>query len=180
MNANAYGGALADVLEWVKVTDARGTGRRTPADLGFTYRSSNLRAGEVVTRACFHLRCSESVRIRARLAELRGMRKEAQPSGIRTFGSTFKNPAPDDPLARGLTAGQLLDAAGCRTLRVGGASFSGKHANFVENRGAATTADVVALMAEGRRRVKAAFGVVLEPEVQALGPVAMPADWTAA
>jgi UDP-N-acetylmuramate dehydrogenase len=180
MNANAYGGALADVLEWVEVTDAHGTARRAPAALGFAYRSSNLRAGEVVARACFCLQGSEPVRVRARLAELRGMRKEAQPSGIMTFGSTFKNPPPDDPLARGLTAGQLLDAAGCRTLRVGGASFSGKHANFVENRGEATTADVVALMAEGRRRVEAAFGVVLEPEVQALGPVAIPTEWTPA
>jgi UDP-N-acetylmuramate dehydrogenase len=62
-------------------------------------------------------------------------------------------------------------------LQIGGASFSTKHANFVENRGQATTADVVALMAAGRRRVKEQFGVELEPEVQSLGPVAFPADW---
>ena len=72
---------------------------------------------------------------------------------------------------------ELLDAAGCRGLRVGGASFSEKHANFVENHGDATTADVIALMAEGRRRVKERFGVELEPEVQALGPVTFPEDW---
>ena len=106
---------------------------------------------------------------------MRNRRKAAQPSGIKTFGSTFKNP--DDPRAEGRTAGQLLEAAGCRGLRIGGASFSSKHANFVENHGDATTADVIALMAEGRRRVAAQFGIALEPEVQALGPVRMPEDW---
>jgi len=180
MNANAYGGTLTDVLEWVDVTDAGGTARRQSDQLAFAYRSSNLRAGQVVAQACFGLEPTEPARVRARLAELRGLRKEAQPSGIKTFGSTFKNPAPDDPLAAGRTAGQLLDAAGCRGLRVGGAGFSGKHANFVENRGTATTADVVALIVEGRRRVEAAFGVELEPEVQALGPVRLPDDWTVA
>jgi UDP-N-acetylmuramate dehydrogenase len=106
---------------------------------------------------------------------MRAQRHAAQPSGIKTFGSTFKNP--DDPAARGLTAGQLLEAAGCRGLQMGGARFSDKHANFVENAGDATTADVIALMAEGRRRVRERFGVVLEPEVQALGPVKWPAGW---
>jgi UDP-N-acetylmuramate dehydrogenase len=106
---------------------------------------------------------------------MRSRRKAAQPSGIKTFGSTFKNPS--DARADGMTAGQLLDAAGCRGLRVGGAGFSAKHGNFVENHGDATTADVIALMAEGRRRVKERFGVELEPEVQALGPVELPAEW---
>jgi UDP-N-acetylmuramate dehydrogenase len=106
---------------------------------------------------------------------MRSRRKAAQPSGIKTFGSTFKNP--EDARAQGMTAGQLLDAAGCRGLRIGGAGFSAKHANFVENHGDATTADVIALMAEGRRRVKERFGVELEPEVQALGPVELPAEW---
>ena len=100
------------------------------------------------------------------------MRRAAQPSGIKTFGSTFKNP--DDPRAEGRTAGQLLEAAGCQGVRIGGARFSEKHANFVENLGDATTADVVALMAEGRRRVRETFGVTLEPEVQVLGPVEVP------
>ena len=73
--------------------------------------------------------------------------------------------------------GQLLEAAGCRGLRIGGASFSAKHANFVENHGEATTADVIALMAEGRRRVQERFGVTLVPEVQTLGRVPIPDDW---
>jgi UDP-N-acetylenolpyruvoylglucosamine reductase len=175
MNANAYGGELARALAWVDIVSAAGTERRGPDQLGFAYRRSGLRAGEVVARASFALAEAAAQEVKDTLAEMRRQRKAAQPSGIKTFGSTFKNPT--DPGAGGRSAGQLLEAAGCRGLRIGGASFSAKHANFVENHGAATTADVVALMAEGRRRVKQKFGVALEPEVQALGPVAFPADW---
>jgi UDP-N-acetylenolpyruvoylglucosamine reductase len=175
MNANAYGGALADVLEWVDVISSRGTERRTPDALGFSYRRSNLAKGEIVARARFALEPSDQEQVKATLADLRERRKDAQPGGIKTFGSTFKNP--DDPVAQGRTAGQLLDGAGCRSLRIGGAGFSAKHANFVENHGEATTADVVALMDAGRRRVREQFGVTLEPEVQALGPVRFPQDW---
>ena len=176
MNANAYGGELARVLEWVDVTTPDGTERRAPAQLGFAYRRSNLGAEEIVARASFGLAPAASEQVKATLAEMRSRRKAAQPSGIKTFGSTFKNP--DGALAQGRTAGQLLDAAGCRGLRVGGAGFSSKHANFVENHGDASTADVIAVMAEGRRRVKDRFGIELEPEVQALGTVALPRDWS--
>jgi UDP-N-acetylmuramate dehydrogenase len=175
MNANAYGGELARVLEWIDVVGPGGTERRDPAALGFAYRRSALASGEIVARASFALTTAPSAEVRATLADMRSRRKAAQPSGIKTFGSTFKNPG--DPRAQGRTAGQLLEAAGCRGLRIGGASFSAKHANFVENHGDATTADVIALMAEGRRRVKEMCGVELEPEVQALGPVPMPEDW---
>ena len=175
MNANAYGGELARTLEWVSICTAEGSERRTPDRLGFRYRRSDLRPGEVVSRASFRLEKGEPAAIKATLAEMRGMRREAQPSGIKTFGSTFTNP--DDPRADGRTAGQLLEAAGCRGLAHGGARFSDVHANFVENAGDATTADVLALMAEGRRRVQERFGVTLEPEVQVLGDVEWPADW---
>jgi len=175
MNANAYGGELAAVLEQVDVATADGVERRTPDRLGFAYRRSNLAAGEVVARASFQLAPAPVEEVKATLADMRAKRKAAQPSGIKTFGSTFRNP--DDPRAEGRTAGQLLDAAGCRGLHVGGAGFSEKHANFVENHGRATTADVLALMAAGRRRVHERFGVTLEPEVQTLGDVAWPADW---
>lgn len=175
MNANAYGGELASVLDWVDVVGPGGTDRRTPRALGFAYRRSSLRPGEVVAQASFSLREGDSDDVKATLADMRARRKAAQPSGIKTFGSTFKNP--DDPRAEGRTAGQLLDAAGCRGLRIGGAGFSAKHANFVENLGDATTAEVVAVMVEGRRRVKERFDIELEPEVQTLGPVELPADW---
>jgi UDP-N-acetylenolpyruvoylglucosamine reductase len=169
MNANAYGGDLSRVLESVDVATPTGTERRVPADLGFAYRSSNLGEREIVASAVFELDPAEPEAVKATLADMRRRRREAQPSGIKTFGSTFKNP--DDPGAEGRSAGVLLDEAGCRGLVVGGARFSDKHANFVENGGEATTADVIALMAEGRRRVHERFGVALEPEVQLLGDV---------
>lgn len=175
MNANAYGGQLARVLEWVDVCTAAGTDRRAPDDLGFTYRRSNLGQGEVVARASFALEPADPEEIKATLASMRERRREAQPSGIKTFGSTFKNP--EDERAEGRSAGQLLEAAGCRGLRHGGARFSEKHANFVENDRDATTADVLELMAEGRRRVHERFGVVLEPEVQILGEIRWPDGW---
>src|SRR5262249_6102755 len=136
-----------------------------------------LGPGEVVSRVAFALEPAEPAAVRATLAGMRERRREAQPSGIKTFGSTFKNPDSDDPRAEGRTAGQLLQAAGCNGLEVGGARFSEKHANFVENGGGATTAEVLALMAEGRRRVHERFGVVLEPEVQTLGDLDWPDGW---
>jgi UDP-N-acetylenolpyruvoylglucosamine reductase len=175
MNANAYGGQLARVLEWVDVCTPAGRDRRSPEQLGFAYRSSNLGSHEVVARASFSLTPGAPDEIKATMAAMREKRHEAQPSGIKTFGSTFKNPG--DAGAEGRTAGQLLEAAKCRGLQLGGARFSPKHANFVENAGTATTADVLELMAEGRRRVHERFGIELEPEVQVLGNVEWPRGW---
>jgi UDP-N-acetylmuramate dehydrogenase len=167
MNANAYGGELGKVLEWVDISTPQGSERRAPEELGFEYRRSNLKPREIVSRASFQLEPADTDQVKATLAGMREQRRAAQPSGIKTFGSTFKNPG--DARAEGRTAGMLLEAAGCRGLRVGGARFSDKHANFVENIGTATTADVLELMREGRRRVREQFGVELEAEVQLLG-----------
>ena len=175
MNANAYGGELARTLEWAEVASADGAEQREPESLGFVYRNSNLKPGEVVSRASFQLTPAPSDEVRETLGRLRSQRREAQPSGIKTFGSTFKNP--DAPEAEGRTAGQLLEAAGCRGLERGGARFSEVHANFVENMGEATTRDVLEVMSAGRRRVAEKFGVILEPEVQALGDLPWPEDW---
>jgi UDP-N-acetylenolpyruvoylglucosamine reductase len=170
MNANAYGGELASVLAWAQIVSASCSQRRPPEELDFAYRSSNLRQGEIVASVCFSLAASDPVTVKATLAQMRTRRHEAQPQGIKTFGSAFKNP--DEP--RGRTAGLLLAEAGCNGLAIGGARFAPKHANFIENTGAATTADVVALMAKGRRMVIERFGVELEPEVQTLGGVRFP------
>jgi UDP-N-acetylmuramate dehydrogenase len=175
MNANAYGGELGRVLEWVTVCTAEGSERRRPEELGLRYRASDLGDREVVARASFALAEADPAELKATMGEMRRKRKEAQPSGIKTFGSTFVNP--DDPRAEGRSAGQLLDAAGCRGLQRGGARLSPKHANFVENAGDATTADVLAVMAAARKRVHERFGVVLEPEVQVLGEVQWPEEW---
>lgn len=175
MNANAYGGELARVLREVTVCSSSGVATRRPDELGFRYRSSDLGDGEVVARAWFQLAPDDPEEIKSRIQDMRGRRREAQPSGIKTFGSTFKNPDPE--ASGGKSAGQLLDAAGCRGLEVGRARFSARHANFVENTGEASAADVLAVMAVGRRRVYEEFGIVLEPEVQLLGDVRWPAEW---
>jgi UDP-N-acetylenolpyruvoylglucosamine reductase len=175
MNANAYGGELGKVLSVVTVCTAAGSESRRPEDLGLRYRGSDLGDHEVVTGAGFALSEADPADVKATMGEMRRRRKEAQPSGIKTFGSTFMNP--DDPRAEDRSAGQLLDAAGCAGLAVGGARLSPKHANFVENTGKATTADVLAVMAAARRKVQERFGVVLEPEVQVLGEVSWPEDW---
>jgi UDP-N-acetylenolpyruvoylglucosamine reductase len=172
MNANAYGGQLAQALDTVRLASASGVSERAPADLGFAYRSSGLRDGEVVCAASFALRPADIETVKATLAEMRRMRHQAQPQGIRTFGSTFKNP--EDPRAEGQSAGMLLSLAGCNGLQVGQARFAPKHANFVENLGQASTEEIVALMGQGRQRVLKRFGVALEPEVQRLGPVRFP------
>ncbi|HEY4917454.1 MAG TPA: UDP-N-acetylmuramate dehydrogenase [Solirubrobacteraceae bacterium] len=172
MNANAYGGELESVLEWVQIATASGMERREPSQLGLGYRRSGLSEGEIVARVRLHLEQGEPAAIRAKLEEMRRWRHEAQPQGIRTFGSTFKNP--QDARAEGRSAGLLLSQAGCNGYGVGGARFAPKHANFIENTGSASTADVLAVMAEGRRRVLERFGVELEPEVQTLGDVRFP------
>jgi UDP-N-acetylenolpyruvoylglucosamine reductase len=175
MNANAYGGQLGQVLEWVDVCTPNGCDRRVAEQLGLGYRCSNLASHEVVARASFRLSPGEAEEVKATMSEMRKKRHEAQPSGIKTFGSTFKNP--EDARAEGRTAGQLLEASGASSLQVGGARFSEKHSNFVENSGGATTADVLELMAQGRRRVYDRFEVTLEPEVQLLGDVSWPKGW---
>ncbi len=176
MNANAYGGELGRVLEQVTVCTPTGAEERRPEDLGFRYRGSNLGDRDVVALATFGLEDGNPADVKATMADMRRRRKEAQPSGIKTFGSTFMNP--EDVRAEGRSAGQLLDAAGCRGLQVGGARLSPKHANFVENTGDATTADILEVMAEARRKVHERFGVTLEPEVQVLGDVSWPEEWS--
>jgi UDP-N-acetylenolpyruvoylglucosamine reductase len=175
MNANAYGGELGRVLELVSVCTPAGAEPRHPEDLSLRYRGSNLGERDVVAVATFALSEANPADVKATMADMRRRRKEAQPSGIKTFGSTFVNP--DDPRAEDRSAGQLLDAAGCGGLQVGGARLSPKHANFVENTGGATTADILEVMAEARRRVHERFGVTLEPEVQVLGDVSWPERW---
>jgi UDP-N-acetylmuramate dehydrogenase len=168
MNAGAYGGDIAGVLTRAHVVDARGARWLTPAEIGLTYRRSDLRRGQVVAGAEFRLEPRPEEEIRATVAEMQGQRKAAQPTNKRTFGSVFKNPDHE------LTAGRMLEACGLRGYRIGGAQISPKHANFIENAGSASSADALALIAEARRRALEQFGVRLEPEVQLLGPLEIP------
>jgi UDP-N-acetylmuramate dehydrogenase len=168
MNAGAYGGDFAGVLERVLVATADGSGWLTPAELGLRYRRSDLRHGQVVLRAELRLRPRPTEEIKAEVRELNLRRKGAQPTNRRTFGSVFKNPEHQ------LSAGRMLEACGLKGYRVGGAQISPKHANFIENAGAASTADALALMAEARRRANEQFGVELRHEVEFLGELELP------
>jgi len=169
MNAGAYGGDIAGVLERALVADARGARWLTPEELGLRYRSSGLRHGQVVAQADLRLEPRPVADIKATVAEMQARRKEAQPTNKRTFGSVFKNPEHE------LTAGRMLEACSLRGYRIGGAQISPKHANFIENAGGATSADAVALIVEARRRAREQFGVQLQPEVQLLGAIEIPA-----
>jgi UDP-N-acetylmuramate dehydrogenase len=168
MNGGAYGGDFAGVLARALVATPDGSGWLTPAELGLTYRHSELRHGQVVLRAELKLRPRPPDEIKAEMRELNARRKAAQPTNRRTFGSVFKNPEHE------LSAGRMLEACGLKGYRIGGAQISPKHANFIENAGGATTADALALMAEARRRAYEQFGARLEHEVEFLGPLELP------
>jgi UDP-N-acetylmuramate dehydrogenase len=168
MNGGAYGGDFAGVLERALVATAEGSGWLTPAELGLSYRHSELRHGQVVLRAELRLHARPSEEIKAEVRELNARRKAAQPTNRRTFGSVFKNPDHE------LSAGRMLEACGLKGHRIGGAQISPKHANFIENADGATTADALALMAEARRRALEQFGVRLEHEVEFLGELELP------
>jgi UDP-N-acetylmuramate dehydrogenase len=163
MNAGAYRGDLSQVLAWAVICDAEGRRRVGPADLDLAYRHSSVGPGQVVAAAEFRLRPGDPGAIQARLDEYRGHRRGTQPQGVRTFGSVFTNPP-------GESAGRLLEAAGMKGVAVGGARVSPVHANFIEAAPGCRAADVIALMAEGRRRVRAAGGPVLRAEVRYLDP----------
>jgi UDP-N-acetylenolpyruvoylglucosamine reductase len=168
MNAGAYGGDIAGVLERALVVSAEGADWRTPAKLGLQYRRSGLAHGQVVARAEFQLVPTPESEIRTTVAAMQAQRKAAQPTNKRTFGSVFKNPAHE------LTAGRMLEACGLRGHRIGGAQISPRHANFIENADGARSADAIALMVEARRRALDEFGVELEHEVQLLGELTLP------
>jgi UDP-N-acetylenolpyruvoylglucosamine reductase len=160
---------VAGVLTRALVADADGARWLSPAELGLTYRRSGLRPGQVVALAEFRLEPRPVDEIKATVAQMQALRKAAQPTNRRTFGSVFKNPDHE------LTAGRMLDACGLRGHAIGGARISPKHANFIENDGDARSADAVALIAEAGRRALESFGVRLEPEVQLLGDIHVPA-----
>jgi UDP-N-acetylenolpyruvoylglucosamine reductase len=168
MNAGAYGSDWSEILVRAFVVDERGAGWLTPAELGLSYRHSGLEGGQVVARLEFRLERRDPDEIKAKVAELQALRKAAQPTNKRTFGSVFKNPEHE------LSAGRMLEACGLKGHRIGGAQISPRHANFIENADGARAADAIALMAEARRRAREQHGVELEHEVQFLGPLQLP------
>jgi UDP-N-acetylmuramate dehydrogenase len=168
MNAGAYGVEWRDVLIDALVIDSTGPKTLGVDELSLSYRRSSLAPGQVVARVRFRLEPSSPDAVKEKAAALLAQRKATQPTNKRTFGSVFKNPA------EGPGAGRMIEECGLKGHRIGGAIVSPRHANFIENAGAATTADCIAVMAEARRRVHEQFGVELEHEVQFLGPLELP------
>jgi UDP-N-acetylenolpyruvoylglucosamine reductase len=168
MNAGAYGGDFAHVLQRALVVDLDGARWLTPGELGLRYRHSELRHGQVVAEVELRLVPRPPEEIKAKVADLQAQRKAAQPTNKRTFGSVFKNPDHE------LSAGRMLEACGLRGFRLGGAQISPRHANFIENANGAASMDAIGLMAEARRRAWEHYGVELEHEVEFLGPLELP------
>jgi UDP-N-acetylmuramate dehydrogenase len=163
MNAGAYGREVADILVACCVlTRAGDVQMRTADQLGFSYRHSALEPQAIVLEAVFEGVPGESKAIQAEMTRIANERETSQPLRSRTGGSTFKNPP-------GQKAWQLIDAAGCRGLRLGGAQVSLKHTNFLINADNATSSDLEALGETVRARVLAHSGISLEWEIERIG-----------
>lgn len=163
MNAGAYGGDMAGVLDWVEIVTRAGALRRLGVqELGLTYRHSNLPADAVVVRARLRAQPGEAALIAARMAEIKTKREATQPVRARTGGSTFANP-------EGQKAWELVDGAGCRGLTIGNAQVSDLHCNFLLNLGGATAAELEGLGEEVRRRVLEKSGISLRWEIKRIG-----------
>jgi UDP-N-acetylmuramate dehydrogenase len=162
MNAGAHGGQTGDLLVEVQLAGADGEGWVPAGELALGYRQASLPARSVVTAARWRLNPDRPDAIRDRLDELRAWRRATQPLRQRNCGSVFTNPAGD-------SAGRLIEAAGLKGARVGGASVSPLHANFVAVEPGGRAADVHALIALVQRRVLDAGGPLLVPEVRVIG-----------
>jgi UDP-N-acetylmuramate dehydrogenase len=177
MNAGAFGGETAEVVERVVALDP--AGRRyelTAAELGFGYRHSGLPADWIVVGAVLRAAQGDARAIEARMRAIKAERDASQPLHVATGGSTFKNPP-------GHKAWQLIDAAGCRGLRHGRAMVSDKHCNFLINTGGATAAEIEELGERVRERVQEHSGIALEWEIHRVGrpaPDASVDDWETA
>ncbi len=172
MNAGCHGAEWSDFVASVLVVDATGTDRVLPrAEIPFAYRQSGL-AGQVVLAATVRLRPEDPAVIEAELAELFKWRSEGTPFNQPCCGSVFRNPGGASWHQEGgpRTAGQLIEAAGLKGFRVGGAEISPRHANYFVNTGGATAADIRALIAHAQARVRDQFGAALETEVKLINP----------
>ena len=171
MNAGAHEGSISDTLKEVQIFDLH-TGlldRRDAAALGLRYRHSELGPREVVVEATFELRPDDQAAIKDRMDRYRKHRADTQPGALQNAGSTFKNPPGD-------SAGRLVEAAGLKGHRVGGAAVSDLHANFFLASDSATAQDVFDLVHDVRAKVMERFGIELEPEVRFIGPFADSVD----
>jgi UDP-N-acetylmuramate dehydrogenase len=162
-NAGARGYEMKDVLVSVEILDRKGSISRTDAgDISFGYRRSGILPDELILDAELKLAISDSKEVSEKIRNFLRMRRETQPIWEHTAGCVFKNPP-------GLSAGKLIDEAGCKGMRIGEIEVSTLHANFFINKRAGTASDFVRLMEEVSIRVKERHGVVLEPEIKIVG-----------
>ena len=163
MNAGAFGGEFKDVLIEARAIDRAGKSHvLSNRDMRYRYRGSGAPEGLIFVEALFQGRPGETAEIAQRMNEITEQREGSQPVRARTGGSTFKNP-------EGRKAWELIDAAGCRGLRLGDAQVSEKHCNFLINLGAAKAAELEALGEAVRQRVKETTGVSLDWEIKRIG-----------
>ncbi len=163
MNAGAYGSEIKDILTSIRLVDGNGSVQEfSPQADFFQYRRNALPDDWIFIGASFKGTPAEPTVIQSKMDEFKKKREMGQPTGVKTCGSTFKNP-------EGLKAWQLIDKAGCRGLKKGDAIVSEKHSNFLINQGKATAEDVEELGEEVRRRVLKKCGVHLEWEVKRIG-----------
>ena len=168
MNAGAYGGETADCFVSACALNQNGDEViLTKQDMGFAYRQNNTTADLIFLSATYQLQPGMQAAIEQKMQEITSSREGSQPIRSRTGGSTFRNPGGADP--KGLKAWKLIDAAGCRGLRVGDAQVSEQHCNFLINHGVASAADLEALGETVRRRVLEQAGIKLEWEIKRLG-----------
>jgi UDP-N-acetylmuramate dehydrogenase len=166
MNAGAYGRSIGESVDWVEIVDVDGGLHRVEGrDIRFSYRHAGYPVEGVIVRAAFRLAPSSPDPVFARMKEINEKRRECQPWGERTFGSTFLRPE------GALSAGELLERAGMKGVRVGDAAYSRKHANFIVNTGNASAIDVVRLIARGQEAVRVMAGIELVPEVKVWGRI---------
>ena len=167
MNAGAHGRSMSDVVDRVEVFPLTGPGPRrslAPSEAGFAYRRSQLPDASIVVGATVRLQPAVDDEIRARMEEAREWRRRTQPLAEPNCGSVFKNPDGDH-------AARLVESAGAKGLRVGGARVSEKHANFIVAEPGATASDVWELIQQVRSRVEHHAGIRLETEVELMGVV---------
>src|SRR5271154_5119747 len=163
MNGGAYGRETKDALIEARAVDRTGRAHvLSNSDMGFAYRHSNAPDDCIFTQALFRGERGDPAVIAAEMDKITESREATQPIKTRTGGSTFKNPP-------GHKAWQLIDAAGCRGLRLGGAQVSEMHTNFLINLGSATAADIETLGETVRERVKQSSGIDLEWEIKRIG-----------
>jgi UDP-N-acetylmuramate dehydrogenase len=163
MNAGAYGGAMSDLVVRARIwSPADGSREYSGTELDFSYRRSALQAGgRFVTAAELRLQPGDPAAIRRKMAEYRERRRQGQPLAVASAGSVFRNPAGD-------FAGRLIEQAGWKGRRVGGAEVSARNANFIINRGGATAAEIKELIDAVRADVERRFHICLETEIRIL------------